>query len=95
MLFLNIEAAHAGLVYKLKVFISHEFPDYEFLYISAGLLVFGLLSYVIFTPLSIGKEKWMWYNYFSTDAKRHDYQSRREMVRKISVILKTENSNAA
>jgi hypothetical protein len=95
MLFLNIEAAHAGLVYKLKALISHEFPDYGFVYLTAGLLIFGMLSYIIFTPVSIGKERLMWYHYFSSDPGRHDYQSKRAMVKKISVILKTENPNAA
>jgi hypothetical protein len=90
LLFLNIEAAHAGLVHKLKVFITHEFPDYQFLYVTAGLFIFSILSYIIFTPVVIGKEKWMWYHYFSNSARRHDYQSKRALVKKISGILNTE-----
>jgi hypothetical protein len=92
MLFLNIEAAHAGLVHKLKIYITHEFSDYQLLYIVSGLLIFGCLTYIVFTPVSIGKEKWMWYHYFTNTSKRHDYQSKRQLVKKISGILNTQIS---
>ena len=88
LLFINIEAAQAGLVSKFKIYIRHEFPDYQLVYFVAGLLFFSLLSYVVFTPVVIGKQKWAWLKYYTYNPNRHDYQSKREMVQKISGILK-------
>src|SRR5688572_4885566 len=87
LLFLNIEAAQAGLVHKLKIYINHEFPNYQFIYITITLLVLALLAYVIFAPVLIGKEKWAWLNYYSYQPNRHDYQSKRVSIQKISGIL--------
>jgi hypothetical protein len=87
MLFLNIEAAQAGLVHKIKLYIRHECPDYQLLYIALALLVLGFLSYVLFAPVLIGKEKWAWLNYYSYQPNRHDYQSKRATIQKISGIL--------
>jgi hypothetical protein len=96
LLFLNIEAAHAGLIHKFKIYIRHEFSDYQLLYFAGGLLFFGFLSYIIFTPVFIGKRKWAWLSYYSYTPNRHDYQSKRVMVKKISGILKnSEFSNQA
>jgi hypothetical protein len=88
LLFLNIEAAHAGLIHKFKLFIQHEFPNLQLLYITGGLLTFGVLMYIIFTPVPIGKEKWSWFNYYTYNPNRHNYHSKREVVKKISGILK-------
>ena len=88
LLFINIEAAQAGLIHKFKIYIRHEFSDYQLVYFVAGFLFFSFLSYIIFTPVLIGKEKWAWLSYYSYNPNRHDYQSKREMVQKISGILK-------
>jgi hypothetical protein len=96
LLFINIEAAHAGLIQKFKIYIRHEFSDYQLLYFAAGFLFLGFLSYIIFTPVFIGKEKWAWLSYYSYTPNRHDYQSKRVMVKKISGILKNQEfSNQA
>jgi hypothetical protein len=96
LLFINIEAAQAGLVHKLKLYIRHEFSDYQLLYISVAILFLGFLAYIIFTPVLIGKQKWAWLSYYSYNPSRHAYQSRREVIKKISEILKnTETSNQA
>ena len=91
LLFLNIEAANAGLVTKLKIYIRHEFSDFELFYMVGGLFTVGFLAYVIFTPVMIGKEKWAWLNYYSYHPNRHAYQSKRVMVKKISGILKNSD----
>jgi hypothetical protein len=88
LLFLNIEAAQAGLINKFKVYIHQEFTDYQLVYFIGGLLIFGFLSYIVFTPIFIGTQKWTWFNYYSYNPNRQDYQSKREMVKKISSILK-------
>lgn len=90
LLFLNIEAAHAGLVHKLKNYIRLEFTDIELFYIFGGSLSLAFLGYVIFTPVHIGNKKWAWLNYYSYQPNRHDYQSKRVMVKKISGILKND-----
>lgn len=91
LLFLNIEAANAGLIHKFKLYIRHEFSDDQVFYLSAGLLFFGFLCYVIFTPVLIGKEKWAWLSYYSYNPNRHDYQSKRDVIKKISGILKNSD----
>lgn len=96
MLFINIEAAQAGLINKFKIYIRHEFSDYQLFYLVVGFLFFGLLSYIIFTPVFIGKERWAWLSYYSYNPNRHDYHSKRLMVTKISGILKnTDLGNQA
>jgi hypothetical protein len=90
LLFINIEAAHAGLVHKIKIYINHEFSDFPIVYFMIGLLILSFLSYVIFSPILIGKERWAWFSYYSYNPNRHDYQSKRDMVKKISGILKNE-----
>jgi len=94
LLFVNIEAAQAGLVHKVKIYIRHEFSDDQFIYLVILSLFLGFLSYIIFTPVLIGKRKWAWLSYYSYSPSRHDYQSKRDMVKKISGILKnSEFSN--
>ncbi len=93
LLFLNIEAAHAGLVHKLKIYISHELSPLQVYYICGSLLLFGFLAYVVFSPILIGNQKWAWHNYFSFNPERQSYQNKRDMVKKISGIL-SQKENA-
>jgi hypothetical protein len=88
LLFVNIEAAQAGLVHKVKIYIRHEFSDYQLVYFISAMAIIGFLSYIIFTPVHIGKRKWAWLTYYSYSPTRHDYQSKRDVVKKIAVILK-------
>ena len=91
LLFVNIEAAQAGLIHKVKIYIRQEFSDYQLVYFICGILFFGFLSYIIFTPVLIGKQKWAWLSYYSYTPNRHDYQSKRDMIKKISGILKNSD----
>jgi len=87
ILVINIEAAHAGITHKFKVFINNEFTDFQLLYVSFGLFSLSFMGYVIFMPAF--KEKSNFVNslgYF----KKHNlytYQKRRLGVKKISEIL--------
>lgn len=85
LLFANIEAAHAGLVHKLKLYIHHEFSDWQFLLILIGFISFGLLTYIIATPVSIGKQKLIWLTSFSYS--RDSFESKRKFVAKTGNIL--------
>jgi hypothetical protein len=93
LLFLNIEAAHAGLVGKLKLYIHHEFSDLQLFYSLLFLTFFGFMAYVVFTPVLIGKKKWARLSYYSYPPSRRNYQSKRESIRKIEEIL-TKRKNA-
>lgn len=86
LLFINIEAAHAGLVTRLKLYIRHEFTGVELIYYSAILIALTFLTYVIATPVAIGKEKTIWLSY---GTGRYNYQNKREAVKRISQILNT------
>src|SRR5687767_1720255 len=87
MLFLNIEAAQAGLVSKLKLYIQSEFPPQQLALILMAFFTVAIFSYIIFTPLSINNEKWSWYNYFSFQPERGSYRNKRILVKRINHIL--------
>ena len=87
MLFLNIEAAHAGLIGKLKIYIHHEFSNSQLLYAFISLSALSFLIYVVFTPVVIGKRKWSWLTYDSNSPSKINYQHKRDSVRKIEEIL--------
>lgn len=91
LLFLNIEAAHAGLIGKLKVYIHHEFTDLQFFYLLLTLGGISFLMYVIFTPVVIGKKKWNWLTYYSYAPGKPNFQHKRETIRKIEEILASPN----
>ena len=87
MLFLNIEAAQAGLVHKLKLYIQSEFPPHQLALILFVAFTVGAFCYIVFTPLSINNERWSWYNYFSFEAEKSSYRNKRALVKRISGIL--------
>ena len=93
LLFINIEAAQAGLVHRLKLFIQNEFSDFQLFYISGGTLVVAVLLCIIAMPVHIGKEKRIWFTDIDVSGA-HDYRSRRMAVKRISNIL-TSPSTAA
>jgi len=84
LLFLNIEAAHAGLIQKFKVYIGHEFPGFQLAYIVGATLSIGLLTYIILTPAFKEKGKFAGNGYISNES----FQNKRDRVKKISEILK-------
>ncbi len=91
LLFANIEAAHAGLIHKLKLYIHHEFTDWQFLLALAGTLLFGFLTYIIATPVSIGKQKLIWLTSFSYN--KGSFDSKRKFITKAGNILNNKRSS--
>jgi len=91
LLFINIEAAHAGLIQKIKVYILIEFPENQLLLITALCAIIGFFSYVIFTPVLIGNEKWAWLSYYSYSPQKHAFQNKRMTIKRISDILNKED----
>jgi hypothetical protein len=87
MLFLNIEAAHAGLVTKLRLYIQAEFPPQHLLFLTFGLFSLGLFAYVVFTPLRINNERLTWLNYFASGTDKNSMRHKRLFVKRTSDIL--------
>lgn len=87
MLFLNIEAAQAGLVHKLRLYIQSEFPPHQLALILFVVFTVGAFCYIVFTPLSINNERWSWYNYFSFEPEKSSYKNKRALVKRINGIL--------
>lgn len=87
MLFLNIEAAHAGLVGRLKLYIQSELPTHYLWCVAVATAFMAMLVYVIFTPISINNQKWSWYNYFSFQPGRSSYGTKRLLIKKITKLL--------
>ncbi|MBL7931420.1 MAG: hypothetical protein JNL60_05945 [Bacteroidia bacterium] len=90
LLFINIEAAQAGLILRFKAYIRNELSDFQIVYALLALLALSFISYVIFTPVLIGKEKWGFLTYYSYNPTTRSYQNKRMLVRKISGILKND-----
>jgi hypothetical protein len=86
LLFINIEAAHAGLIHKFKLYITHEFPDWQLIFISTGLLTAGFLTYVLAVPVSIGRGRRIWFTDDDLDAVKK-FGDKKQTVRRISGIL--------
>jgi hypothetical protein len=96
LLFINIEAAHAGIIQRIKGYILVEFPANQMFFIIGLLLFLSFLSYVVFTPVLIGNQKWSWLSYYSYPSTRPDFKNKRLMIKKISRILNNEEiSNGA
>jgi hypothetical protein len=87
MLFLNIEAAQAGLISRFRLYIHREFPDQQFPWLLTGLVVAGFLLYILFAPVPIGKEKRVWLNYEPFQRKKHSYHKKRSSVSRIANVL--------
>lgn len=85
MLFANIEAAHAGLVHKLKLYIHHEFATWQFVLILCALMLLSFISYIVLTPVSIGKQKLILLTSFSFT--KDSFDAKRKFVTKTGNIL--------
>jgi hypothetical protein len=88
LLFINIEAAQAGLVHKLRLYIRHEFSETQLIYWTVCVLALSSLLYIIFSPLPIGQEKWSWFHYYTYNPKRSSFHRKRAAVTRISKMLK-------
>lgn len=82
LLFLNIEAAQAGLVHKFRAYIVQEFPGNLFIYILGATFTVAALSYIIYVP-AFKEEK----TKNLKEKLARDFQSQKECVKKISAIL--------
>ncbi|HOZ86787.1 MAG TPA: hypothetical protein PL029_03465 [Bacteroidia bacterium] len=88
LLVLNIEAAHAGITHKFKVFINHELSDFQLMYVSFGLLSLSVLGYIIFMPAFKDKGNFAGGAAYFQNYTTHTYQHKRKRIKKIAQILK-------
>lgn len=96
LLFVNIEAAQAGLVHRIKLFINNEFPPNQFVFLIICASFFIFVAYVVLAPVNIGKEKRAWLDYYRIQPKKRSYQHRRIAVNRISDVLRmSETKNSA
>jgi hypothetical protein len=86
LLFMNIEAAHAGLIHKFRLYITHEFPDWQLIFFSAGVFTAAFLTYVLAVPVSIGRGRRIWFTDVDIDPVRN-FGEKKKTVRRISGIL--------
>jgi hypothetical protein len=89
LLFINIEAAQAGLIHRLRLYIRTEFSETQLVYWTVFVLLLSSLLYIIFSPLPIGHEKWSWFHYYTYNPKKNKFQRKRETVARISRLLKS------
>lgn len=87
MLFLNIEAAQAGLLGKLRLYIAAEMPPWQLALITCATLALLFFLFVIFTPLQINDQRWSWYSYFTFQPEKSGFGNKKQTVSKISRIL--------
>ncbi|MCC6369648.1 MAG: hypothetical protein IT236_01445 [Bacteroidia bacterium] len=87
LLFLNIEAAKAGLLNRFKYFIHSEFNNEQLAFLSIGFVLLAGLLYVMFAPVAIGNQKSIWLDYSPKAHKGGTYQSKRDQVKRISLVL--------
>lgn len=92
LLILNIEAAHAGITHKFKVLIANEFNGIQLFYVLGGVLMMGVLSYIILTPAFKESGKTIAEANFFQIYNRQNYQDKKIRVRKIRNILKNSDS---
>jgi hypothetical protein len=85
LLFLNIEAAQAGLVTKFRHFIQAEFPQNELWYIIGAVFSTGFVLYVICAPVP-GQQKTS-ISHFDFFFRANSYTDKRMTVKKIAATL--------
>lgn len=86
-LFLNIEAAQAGLLTRIKIYVLREFPDQQFPWLISGVVLGSIFLYGLLAPVKIGKEKRVWLNYDPFPARKHRFDQKKASVSRISEVL--------
>jgi len=89
LLFINIEAAQAGLVHRLRLYIKAEMSSEELFFSSLAFLLGTFVLYVIFTPLRINNQRLGWYTYF-TFTTRETVRERRTLIKRINGLLRDQ-----
>ncbi len=86
LLFINIEAAQAGLVKELRHFVDAHFSEPAFL-ISLITLLFGSgFTAILLLPVRIGTEKKMWFTDIEPGHHKK-FHARRQSVTRIAKVL--------
>jgi hypothetical protein len=94
MLFINIEAAQAGLVTRLKMYIQAEFPRNELVYVVFGSLVAAFILYVIFSPEPGQHGRPKYAGWGTAAIPGSTYREKRRAVTRIAAALKDDPASA-
>ena len=87
LLFLNIEAAQAGLLTKLRLLIRAEIPESSLAVLCLAIASAVFLVYVIFSPVPInGRHR----SFRGLPGSVPGFSERRDTVRRIASRLRTE-----
>ncbi len=86
---LTIEAAQAGLLHKIKLFLLQEFNLTALTMTAMAFIVILAVLYILLAPVSIGRQKSVWLN-MSEGSKPNGMGHRKAQVRRISAILHRE-----
>lgn len=87
LLFINIEAAQAGLIRRFRVFLHAEFPDSHFGVWILTAFLFTFLAYVVFSPLKIGSERWNWLKMYRYNPNTLSFKKKRQTITAIANTL--------
>ena len=88
-LFITIEAAQAGILHRVKVFLLQQFDPALLIILSLVIILVSGVLYVLFTPVLIGNQKTVWLN-VSGAYKTRRLRARKAQVKRISAILHKE-----
>ena len=88
LLFLNIEAAQAGLVKELRHFVDMHFSEPGFYISLTGVLFGGGFTAIVLLPVKIGSEKKVWFTDIEPGV-RTKFAARRESVTRIAKVLES------
>lgn len=87
LLFLNIEAAQAGLINRFKQYIHLGFTNWQLLLAALIVVFMWSFAYIIFTPVIIGNQKSIWLNYTGDHELDTNFKNKKEFVKKTSALL--------
>lgn len=86
LLFLNIEAAQAGLIHKFKTYLGREFSGYQLFYIVGATFAVAALAYIIYAP-AFKEDKTKTFR----ERLKDDFHSQKARVKKISGFLNNKS----
>jgi hypothetical protein len=88
LLFINIEAAQAGLVKELRHFVDAHFSEPGLLISLTALLFGGGFTAIVLLPVKIGSEKKVWFTDIEPGIPTK-FAARRQSVARIAKVLES------
>lgn len=86
LLCINIEAAQAGLVKELKLFVDTHLSEPGLIWSLSGLIFGGSITAILFLPVKIGNSRKIWFTKIEP-GQLSSWTSRRKSVANIASTL--------